>query len=311
MNMGIGYLAACVTLLSWTVGTFAFTHASREANPSSVNRVRLLYAFVVLSFLVMFFLDKNPLQLFSDPSAEQYMWFGLSGFIGLTLGDYFAFTAYSILGGRRTSLFSCFAPGAALLAAYVFLEEHINWIGISGMAISISGILLLILSRKEQDGVKKEGSEHFVKGIVFAALGAVGQGVGLVLAKKGFECSPAQFNPMYATWMRMFAASICVYAIGAFKINLWSEFKTITFSGKKIRPILIGTLFGPVIGVSFSLLAASHLHASVAQTIFSLLPASVLIASVLVFKEKVPAKSYLAVLVSIMGVLLLVWRDWF
>lgn len=311
MPFNIGYLAACITLLSWTVGTFAFTHASREANPSSVNRVRLLYALIVLSILVMVFLQKTPWGLFESLVWQQYFWFGLSGFVGLTLGDFFTFNAYKILGGRRTSLFSCFAPGAALLAGYFVLQENINTIGILGIGLSIFGILLLVASRKEQQHVAAEGKGDFVKGIVFAALGAIGQGVGLVLAKKGFSFSEPGFNPMYATWIRMLAAVICVYAIGVFKVNIWSEFKGITFSGKKIRPILIGTLFGPVIGVSFSLLAASKLPASVAQTIFSLLPASVLFGAVLFFKEKVPFKSYLAVIISIIGVLVLVWRDQF
>jgi drug/metabolite transporter (DMT)-like permease len=309
MVNSIGYIAACITLLSWTIGTFAFTRASKENNPASVNRVRLLYAVVFLSFLVVISLQINPIELFTQLSLEQYFWFGLSGFIGLTLGDYLAFTAYKILGGRRTSLFSCFSPGAALLAAYFLIGENVNFIGIIGMAVSISGILLLILSRKEQTHVANEGSSSFWKGIIYAALGAICQGVGLVLAKKGFFHSVENFNPIYATWIRMLVATIFVYLIGAFKINLWVEFKTITFDATKIKPVLIGTLFGPIIGVSFSMLAAANLEASVVQTLFSLLPVFVLFGAVIILKEKVPMKSYLAVLVSIIGVIILVWRN--
>lgn len=311
MNSSLGYLAASITLLSWTIGTFAFTRASREANPASVNRVRLLYAFIVLSFMVSIALGISPVKMFSQISWEQYFWFGISGFIGLTLGDYFAFTAYRILGGRRTSLFGCFAPGAALIAANFFLEENLNFIGIAGMALSIAGVLLLITSRKEQTEVAHEHHGSFSKGILFAVLGAVCQGVGLVLAKKGFNASAPHFNAMYATWIRLFIASITVYMIGAFKLNVWHELKSISLSGPKLKPILLGTLFGPVIGISFSLITATNMEVSVAQTLFSLLPASVFFASVIFFKEKIPAQSYLAVLVSILGVLILVWRDKF
>ncbi len=309
MNSSLGYIAASITLLSWTIGTFAFTRASREANPASVNRVRLLYAFLVLSVLVSVSHQISPITLFSQLSWQQYFWFGISGFIGLTLGDFFAFTAYRILGGRRTSLFSCFAPGAALLAANLLLEESISAVGIGGMALSVAGVLLLISSRKEQTKVAHEHHGSFAKGILFAALGAVCQGVGLVLAKKGFMVSEPNFNPIYATWIRMFIASVTVYIIGATQLNVWHELKAISKSGPKLKPILLGTLFGPVIGVSFSLLTATNLDVSVAQTLFSLLPASVFFASVIFFKEKIPAQSYLAVLVSILGVLILVWRD--
>lgn len=309
MSATIGYLAATTTLVSWTIGTFAFTHASKLANPASVNRVRLLYAFLILSVLVSIVSGISPLELFTQPNRLQYFWFGLSGFVGLTLGDFFAFTAYGILGSRRTSLFSCFAPGAALLGAMMLIGEKIGWLGIFGMSISVGGIMLLVLSRKEQIQVQKEGSNQFVKGILFGALGAICQGLGLVMAKKGFSYSDSGFSPLYATWIRMFAASVFVYLIGAFKVNLITEFKTISFHPAKLKPVLLGTLFGPVIGVSFSLLAATHLEASVAQTVFSLLPVTVLIASVIFFREKVPLLSYLAVLISILGVIILVWRD--
>ncbi len=308
---GIGYLAAGITLICWTVGTFAFTQASRLADPASVNRVRLLLAWIALSFLVCIINQISFFEIFRLVNKEQYFWFGLSGFVGLTLGDYFAFTGFKILGGRRASLFVCFAPGAALIAGMILIDEQLSGIGIVGMAISLAGIVMLSLSRNEKSAVHHEGHGNFYKGILFAALGAVGQGVGLVLAKKGFQVTGEPINAIHATWIRMLCASFFVYLIGAFKLNVWTEFKSITLNKKKLYPILLGTLFGPVIGVSFSMLAATHIEASVAQTIFSLLPVSVLIAAVLFFKEKVHALSYLAVLVSIIGVMILVWRDSF
>jgi drug/metabolite transporter (DMT)-like permease len=304
----MGYLAAFGTLLSWTIATYAFAFATRKAPPASINRVRLLYAAIALSIFCCLFFGLNPIALFSNISGEQYLWFGISGFIGLTLGDYFAFSAFKILGNRRTSLFSCFAPSAAFLGASLLLNEPITLQGIGGMLLSVAGILLLILSRAEKQSVALEGHGSFAKGVVFGILGAVGQGVGLVFAKKGFEVSPQNFNPIYATWVRMLIASITVYAIGAFKVNLWKEFKEITFHKEIQKQVALGTLFGPMVGISLSLYAATHLEAGVAQTIFSMLPITVLLAAVIWFKEKINLLSYLAVAISLAGVLILVWR---
>jgi drug/metabolite transporter (DMT)-like permease len=156
-NTSLGLLAAILTVFSWTIGTFSFAHASRIANPASVNRVRLLYAFVVLGIMTCIISAMSPIQLFSLPEESHYLWFGLSGIIGLTLGDYFAFTAYHILGSRRTSLFSSFAPGAALFAGMFFVDEQLSFLGIIGMFISIIGVLLLSLSKNEQAAVEAEG----------------------------------------------------------------------------------------------------------------------------------------------------------
>ncbi|MCA0427053.1 MAG: DMT family transporter [Bacteroidetes bacterium] len=305
----LGGGAALLTVLSWTIGTFSFAHASRIANPGSVNRVRLLYAFLVLGLMNIFISGINPIQLFSIPEASHYIWFGLSGIVGLTLGDFFAFTAYHILGSRRTSLFSSFAPGAALLAGILLVNEQLSALGIVGMLISISGILLLTASRSEQQAVKEEGRGNFWKGIVYAALGAICQGLGLVLAKKGFNSSSTEINAIHATWIRMFIATVSVYAIGAFKTPLIAEFKSISYSSERLKPVLLGTLFGPVIGVSLSLFSANLIEVSITQTILSLLPVSVTFASVFFFGEKINWKSYLAVAISIAGVIILVWRD--
>ncbi len=304
----MGYVAAFGTLLSWTIATYAFAFATRKAPPASINRVRLLYAAIALSIICCFYFGLTPITLFSNISGEQYLWFGISGFIGLTLGDYFAFSAFKILGNRRTSLFSCFAPGAAFLGASLLLNEPLTLQGIGGMLLSVAGILLLILSRTEKQSVALEGHGNFSKGVVFGILGAVGQGVGLVFAKKGFEASPEHFNPIYATWVRMLVASISVYVIGMFKVNLWKEFKEITFNKEIQKQVLLGTLFGPMVGISLSLYAATHLEAGVAQTIFSMLPITVLMAAVIWFKEKINLLSYLAVAISLAGVLILVWR---
>lgn len=308
-NTSLGIIAAMLTVFSWTIGTFSFAHASRIANPGSVNRVRLLYAFLVLGIMTCIISGISPIELFKQPQWSHYFWFGCSGIVGLTLGDYFAFTAYHILGSRRTSLFSSFAPGAALFAGMFLVDEQLSVIGMTGMLVSIIGVLLLTLSKNEQAAVHAEGRGNFTQGILFAALGAICQGLGLVLAKKGFLSSGEEISAIHATWIRMFIATISVYLIGIFKTNIINEFKGITFTPNKLKPVLLGTLFGPVIGVSLSLFSANKIEVSITQTILSLLPVSVTFAAVLFFKEKVYLKSYLAVMVSIIGVLILVWRN--
>ena len=135
------------------------------------------------------------IQLFTLPTLAEWIWLGLSGIIGLTLGDYFAFTAYSILGSSRTSLFSTFAPVAALLLGIIILGESINFIGVLGMMISTGGIIWFIQSTQKSNDKSIEKSQ-ILKGITYAILGAVGQGLGLVCAKKGLNITHQTGNPM-------------------------------------------------------------------------------------------------------------------
>jgi drug/metabolite transporter (DMT)-like permease len=146
--------------------------------------------------------------------------------------------------------------------------------------------------------------------MICALLGSISQGLGLVLAKKGM-IHQGQYDlpPVHATWIRMGIGAGTTYIIGAFRSNLWFEFRNITFVKAHLKPVITGTLFGPVLGVSMSLLAAKNMEVSMAQTIFSLLPVSVMLTAHVSGKEKVSIASFIAAVISICGVVLLVWRN--
>jgi drug/metabolite transporter (DMT)-like permease len=309
MNQTTGIIAALITLTGWTIGTFSFTKAAKLYAPVSVNRVRLLYAFILLSFITCFTIWVNPAQLFSVPLPMHWVWLGISGIIGLSIGDHFAFTAFKILGSSRTSLFNSFAPAAALIGGVIMLGESINIIGVIGMLISIIGIAWFIKSNAHNNEFLDK--KNLNKGIVYAILGAVCQGIGLVFAKKGlvlFDTNGQSLSPVHATWIRMFVGVVFIYAMGIFKVNVWKELKDITTNKVFFKPIIIGTVFGPVMGVSMSLFAASLMEVSLAQTIFSFLPITVILSAHFMGKEKIKIESIFAALLSLIGVFVLMWR---
>lgn len=310
MSETFGLIAAIITLCCWTVGTFAFTAASELYAPASINRVRLLYATVLLSVIVCCWQGFGITELFTQPLAEHWLWLGVSGIVGLSIGDYFAFSAYKMMGSSRTSLFSTFAPGAALLGGMILLGEQLNTIGLLGMAVSVGGLVWFIQSAAAHQHNKDEKT-YLRKGIVYAILGALCQGLGLVFAKKGLilDSESGRLMPVHATWIRMVIATLGMYVFGIVKGGLWKEFKAVSFTPSIVKPVLLGTLFGPVMGVSMSLYAASVIEVSLAQTIFSLLPISVMLAAVLMRKEKLDIVSFIAALIGVLGVCILVWRN--
>lgn len=309
--MNTGLIAAFGTLFCWTAGTLIFTIASQRSDPAALNRVRLFYATLLLSIIVVVFFGVPLNQLFTFPSAAEWFWLGLSGVIGLTLGDFFAFSAFKILGSSRTSLFSPFAPVAALLLGMLMLNETMNLFGFIGMLISIGGIVWFVQTTRKNKQ-EEMPQKQLLKGIGFAVLGALGQGLGLVCAKKGLNINHASgvdLNPVHATWIRMCIGTVAAYSIAMFKRNVWKEFKTITLTPYVFKPLIAGTLFGPVAGVSLSLLAASQIPVGMAQTIFSLLPLTVMFAAIVSGREKLNKPTVIAAIICLFGVMVLVWRD--
>ncbi len=305
----IGLLACFCTVILWTIGTFSFTRATRLSSATTLNRIRLLYALIAISSITCVAEGIWPWDLLMQPSGGQLLWFAISGLVGFTIGDSLFFHAFKILGSRRATVYTSIAPAAALVFGMFMLDEHLSLLGIAGMGLSIAGILMLSLSRHEQRQVEEEGHGNFFVGVLVAILGAACQGIGLVLSKKGFGASTQAITPFHATWIRLCAATLSAYLSGALRIPLWEELRSASLNPQLRKPIIVGTIVGPVLGVSASLLGVSKIEASVAQTILALTPVSVTLVSVLVFKDKIRALSALAIVVSLIGVFVLVWRN--
>lgn len=310
----LGELVAFGTTLSWSIGIFPFTEAARRLGPNPVNHFRLVLAVFFLTILSLIFLPVSFTELFSTPMPEQWFWFGLSGVIGLALGDYFAFTSFAVLGPRIASIFTTLAPAAALFTGYFVIGERINIIGILGIAITIGGVIWLTLTKSSKATMKDHMHGSVNKGILFGMLGAICQGVGVVLANKGFTYheGPADLPAFHATWLRMVCATIVIYLITTFRGKLKEVTQPVLVNQNNgIIFTIAGTIFGPVLGVSCSMLAISLLHdkPSVAQTIFSLMPIVALPFAYLFYKEKITLKSLMGAVIAIVGVVILIWRE--
>ncbi|HOY51528.1 MAG TPA: DMT family transporter, partial [Prolixibacteraceae bacterium] len=68
--------------------------------------------------------------------------------------------------------------------------------------------------------------------------------------------------------------------------------------------ISLGSLFGPFLGVSFSLLAVQHTRAGIAATIMAIVPVLIIPPAVLIFRERVNWKEITGAVITVAGVML-------
>ena len=72
-----------------------------------------------------------------------------------------------------------------------------------------------------------------------------------------------------------------------------------------MKYISIGSLFGPFIGVSLSLLAVQHASTGIVSTITSITPILLIPVTIIVFKEKVFPKEIFGAIITLLGISLL------
>ncbi len=307
-----GIIFALLTTLSWAICIFPFTQAARRLGSNTLNNFRLLLAAIIVGLFTYFYRPAEFTAIFSSNYSQAWFWLSISGVLGLTIGDYFAFSMYKILGARTGSVLTTFAPAATLFLGSLMIDERISVIGIAGIIVTILGVNFVSLGKRERDKIPDHGHGSITKGIIAGVLSALCQGAGLVLAKKGFQSLPGEFtlSPFNATFMRLITAASALFLFTLFSGSIRKVYSPI-FSNKNngVKYAIAGTIFGPTLGVCLALFTVSILEASVAQTIFSLVPAVAFLLAAIFLKEKITVQSVLGLLMAITGVMILIWRD--
>jgi drug/metabolite transporter (DMT)-like permease len=251
----------------------------------------------------------TPWELFTIPSSSNWLWLGISGILGKSLGDYFSFRTLRILGARRRSMIVTLGPGFTWVFGLIILNEQLNWLSMAAMILTIIALLLLINSNAEKTEVKKENFGLPLTGLLFGIASAALTALAFILSKMTIVESKESISAFHATWIRIIAAFSALLVFDTIRNKHTGFIKQFIFDKQKAWLLFVGILFGAVLGLSFSLIAITKMNAAVAYTIFSLLPMSVILVSVIFYKKKITLQSWLYSLLAVGGVMLLVWSD--
>lgn len=293
-NNHIGELAALAVAFFWTITALSFESASNKVGSLAVNLIRLLIGFTFLSIFSFFYRG----HLFPDDAGlNQWLWLSFSGLIGFVLGDLFLFKSFTIIGSRVAMLIMTLVPPITAGFGFIFLGEKLTFFNMLGMVLTVAGIFTAIFSRASQGEKLKLNMP--VKGFLFALGGAVGQGLGLVLSKKGM----GTYDPFAATQIRVITGILGFTAL-VFLMGRGEQIRNAFRHKLGMRGIVIGSFFGPFLGVSFSLLSVKHTETGIASTIMALVPILIIPPSVILFKQKVTIREIIGAVVSVTGVAL-------
>ena len=291
----LGELAALGTSLFFSIGPTFFTLAGRLVGSVVVNRTRLLLATAILVGLHWLFYGEL-LPLGAD--LERWWWLGLSGVIGLTLGDAALFQAFVQLGARLTMLVFSTSPVLSAVMAWLFLGETLGGLELVGIGVTIAGVLWVV--SENQNGDEEEGKRRlFLSGLFFAFLGAIGQASGLVTAKLGLY---GDFPALSGQVMRMLAASVAIWIIPLLRGQVRETIAAFREQPLAARYILLAVFFGPVVGVYLSLVAVQFAPVGIASTLMALPPIFLIPIDYYFFGERISWRAVVGTVVALVGV---------
>lgn len=259
-----------------------------------VNVTRLILAASLLVATLLIF--AIPVDL----SKSQFIDLFFSGILGLVFGDSFLFKSYEYNGPRISSLVMSSAPAIAAILAYIFLHESLSLSSVIGMAVTLGGIALVVTARQE---ITSKFRKITGRGILFAFLGACGQGGGLITAKLAFN--EGSINGLAATFVRIASALILLIPIARLTGHYAAPWRIYLSHRKAFGLTFLGAILGPYLGITFSLLAIAHTKVAVAATIMAIVPIIMLPLVKVIYNEILSWRAYAGAIIAVGGVAIL------
>jgi drug/metabolite transporter (DMT)-like permease len=297
----MGDSAAVITSCLWTGSSVLFTAAGRRIGFFSVNAYRSLMGVVLLVLAHIFFLG----SVLPAVSSAQWFWMGLSGIVGLGVGDFGLFAAYVLIGPRRSTLIMASSPIFASGGAYVMLGEAFSYLATLGIAITIAGIIVVLLERENERPETADGDKRKTIGVLAAFVAALGQGVGLVFSKKGIYLGvTVAMNPVSAALIRMTLATLFVW-VCALLLRRLPELQKTARDKEGLKYVAGGAVIGPFLGMTLSMFAVAYTETGIAQTLMSLMPLLIIPLLWVVYREKTNLRGILGAAFAVVGVAIL------
>lgn len=229
----------------------------------------------------------------------------LSGFIGIFIGDSLLFTALNRLGPRRSGiLFALNAPIAAVLG-WLVLDEKLSPMGVAGIALTISGVLLAIIfgKRRAQMHEWEKIKGPLWIGVSLGLAAATGQAIGSIIVR-----------PVMETGIDPFLASLVRVGIAACFLTILTQLPISAVKPKNPYTLKIAALtavtgfISLAIGMTLLLFALSGGKVGIVSTISATTPVIILPLLWMRTGERPAGGAWIGALLVVAGMALIMLR---
>lgn len=289
----LGSVAALLSAAAWALSSILFRRLGEEASPSGMNLGKCLIGSAALG-LVVFIIGLHPVPL------RDFIFLGLSGLLGIALGDTLFFTALMNLGPRLALLLGALGPVFTVIMAVVFLGERPSPQAWAGILATVAGVNWVIWESIPHEA---EGRSHKLTGLKYGVLSIFCNAAGIILAKVGVS-SVSALDGTFIRFLWGLAGLLLAGGVSG-RLRNWLA----PFGNRRTIKTLLSAVFVAIFGGFWLFLVAlKHIDASVAVVLNETAPLFVLPLAYFMLKEKISARSAVGAAVAVGGVVLIFVR---
>lgn len=300
----LGEFSALMSAVAYSITCTMFTLAGRSYSPVLVNRASMPLGLACIAILHGLTLG----QFFpAGVAAERWLWLSGSAIAGMVISFIFNVNAFIRIGPRLATLVGTLGPVLSTVLAWVLLGEVLDAMSLFGIALTLTGIVWVVSengqhNRATSDGAALVDAATFRQGVWFAVGAALTSAVAILCADQGVS---GDFEPLTATFIRLLVASVVVWLVALLRGQVAANLRILAQHAPALRHVMVGSVTGPVIGVSALMIALQRIPVGIATTLSNLIPIFLIPIGYFVFKERITRRAVIGTVIAIAGTALL------
>jgi len=277
---------ALTSALLWAFVTILFKKLGNDVFPLGMNLGKGIIASLFLGILLLF-VDHKPI------SSHTFLFLGISGLLGITLGDTFYFESLIRLGPRLSLIITTLIPVVTVLLAIIILRESLfltSWIGIF---FTLYGVFLVLWERTPTGCHPKD----WKLGIKYGVLAVLCCASGVIFSKMAL----GSISALKATFIRQIfgVIGLIFWGLIGFKLKVW--LKPLFTDYALLKRLFFASFIGTFLGTWFCILALKYTDAAIATTLNATSPLFILPLAFFILKEKISFRAIIGSFIAVAG----------
>lgn len=219
------YIEVTFAVIVWGASFIATKLALRDLSPVTVVWLRFAIGVIILGIAT------RLRHQFSLPKKQEWLYFGLLGFLGITFHQWLQSTGLLTVQASTTAWIVATTPVFIAILSWLFLHEKLRWMQISGIILAALGVLLVV----SKGNISGLFSGHFgTTGDILILISAPNWAVFSILSSSGlkkYQATQMMFFVMIIGWL--FTSILFFTSGGISELGhlTWSSFMGIGFLG--------------------------------------------------------------------------------
>lgn len=288
----IGQILALFTALCWALNSMTYNILGKSIKSSTLAHARSLLA-VPIVFILMIATEGLEILSISRQTLFALIFSGITGYF---ITDILMFYSYVALGAREALVILTFSPVVSAILSNIFFSEVLSLKQWSAIILIILGIIIMVLDEILQNRGNRD-RRKLVKGIICAVLGAFFQSISYIAARYALN----DIGPISTNFLRNFSGLICFIVLSFLPKSTFKSDVRFVKDKKKFTQLLFAVVTGPVLGMSFQMLALRLAPVGIVTALSQISPLFMLPIDKYYLKKEISKKSYIGTFISIIG----------